>query len=249
MKNFPILFALMIFVMSGCGGGGGGTASTSGAAAKPLSSITVSPGSSSVAVGGTTQFIATGTYTDGTTQDITASVTWNSSEASVCTISNVADSIGKATALTAGTTTITAVSGDITGSTPFTIIALNPLTDVFLGGYHHIGDGIWSGEINSQFSYPTVGKTYSENFTLKDQPQQFAYATITFTHRGIESSAGYGDVLMINSYAIPLKDSNPDGSYTAFNSGKLPANIFLPNQTNTITLQSGNVPWNLTRLR
>ena len=92
---------------------------------------------------------------------------------------------------------------------------------------------------------PPVDASYSENFTLKDQPQQYAYATVTFMHKGIEVGSGYRDVLMVNGHAIPLQDSNADGSFTAFSSGKLPSNIFLANQDNAITFESGNVTWNV----
>src|SRR3989442_11496900 len=56
--------------------------------AATLVSIAVTPASSSMAVGTTKQFTATGTFSDSTTQDITASVLWSSSSAAVATINN-----------------------------------------------------------------------------------------------------------------------------------------------------------------
>ncbi|HET8637700.1 MAG TPA: Ig-like domain-containing protein, partial [Acidobacteriaceae bacterium] len=47
-----------------------------------LSSIAVTPATPSIAVGATQQFTATGTYTDGSEKNITASVIWTSSTAS-----------------------------------------------------------------------------------------------------------------------------------------------------------------------
>lgn len=82
-----------------------------------LSSIAVTPASSSIASGGTQQFTATGTYSDGSTQNLTSSVTWGSSATGVATIS----SGGLATAVGAGTTNITATSGSVTGSTTLTV--------------------------------------------------------------------------------------------------------------------------------
>jgi uncharacterized protein YjdB len=76
--------------------------------AAALLSIDVSPTAQSVPKGLTQQFSAKGTYTDGSTQDLTPSVTWSSSGSSA-TISNAAGSAGLATALSLGTATITAL--------------------------------------------------------------------------------------------------------------------------------------------
>ena len=62
--------------------------------AAALTSIAVTPASPSVAKGLTEQFTATGTYTDGTTANLTSQVTWASATASVATISNTAGSQG-----------------------------------------------------------------------------------------------------------------------------------------------------------
>lgn len=86
-----------------------------------LTSISVTPANQSIADGTTRQFTATGMYSDGTTQDLTTSVTWSSSSTNVATISNAGSSKGLATGVAAGSTTITASSGSITGSTSLTV--------------------------------------------------------------------------------------------------------------------------------
>lgn len=83
-----------------------------------LSSIVVTPANPSIANGTTQQFTAKGSYSNLSVQNITMSVTWNSSNTSVATIDNA----GLATVLSAGTTTITAMYGNITGSTLLTSI-------------------------------------------------------------------------------------------------------------------------------
>jgi len=90
------------------------------AATPTLTSISVGPANLTLHVGSTRQFIATGGYSDGSQQDITASVTWSSATATVASISNVAGSSGIATAVSAGSTTITAASGTLSGSTTST---------------------------------------------------------------------------------------------------------------------------------
>src|SRR5574341_53723 len=69
-----------------------------------LVSITVRPANSTIAIAVTQQFTATGTNSDATSQDITSSVTWSSSNTGVATI----NASGLATGVSAGTTTITA---------------------------------------------------------------------------------------------------------------------------------------------
>jgi hypothetical protein len=86
-----------------------------------LTSIAVTPVQSSVAVGSTQQFTATGTYNNGTNNNVTASVTWTSSNTSVATISNTTGSQGLATGVTVGASTITANVNSIKGSTSLAV--------------------------------------------------------------------------------------------------------------------------------
>ena len=76
-----------------------------------------------LAVGSTQQFTATGTYSDGSTMDITNQVTWASSATTMATIS----SAGLATGVAAGNTNITAsMSGVISPAVMLTVIAPTP---------------------------------------------------------------------------------------------------------------------------
>jgi 6-phosphogluconolactonase (cycloisomerase 2 family) len=104
--------------MSACGGSSG--SSTPPPAPSPsLTSIAVTPAAPSVAAGLTQQFTATGTYSDGTSANLTHSATWASDASSVATIS----SSGLATSKTQGTANISAAVGGIKGSTGFTVTA------------------------------------------------------------------------------------------------------------------------------
>src|SRR5450432_2525907 len=66
-----------------------------------LVSIAVTPATPSIAKGTNQQFVATGTYGDGTTQNLTAMVTWASATAATATISNAAGTAGLATSVAA----------------------------------------------------------------------------------------------------------------------------------------------------
>src|SRR5215475_3447867 len=86
-----------------------------------LSSIAVTPQTPSVAINKTLQMTATGTYDDGSTKNITGSVTWSSSKTSIATVSDS----GVVAGIAAGTASITATSGSVSGSTNVTITIAN----------------------------------------------------------------------------------------------------------------------------
>ena len=88
-----------------------------------LVSIAVTPTDPSVVVGTTQQFMATGTYSDASTGDLTSDVTWASSLAAVATIA----AGGQATSVAEGTTTISAALEAVVGSTILSVTATAPL--------------------------------------------------------------------------------------------------------------------------
>ena len=85
-----------------------------------LVAINVTPINPSVPAGLSLAFTATGTFSDGTTRDLTSIATWSSS-ASSATISNAAGSNGVATGVSPGVTQISAQSGSVSGSTTLTV--------------------------------------------------------------------------------------------------------------------------------
>ncbi len=86
-----------------------------------LSSIAISPSAPTVAVSGNQQLIATGTFSDGTTLDITEYVGWASSDTSKADVSNATDTKGIAYGFSAGTVTVTATKGTVVGKDTLTI--------------------------------------------------------------------------------------------------------------------------------
>ncbi len=79
--------------------------------AQTLVSISVSPGSASVAAGSTQSFSAIGTYSDNSTQDLSSMANWTSSDYTVASVAG-----GLANAFNVGQTTIQAKVGGVTGS-------------------------------------------------------------------------------------------------------------------------------------
>jgi hypothetical protein len=91
-----------------------------------LVSIAVTPANPTVVVGQRQQFTATGTFSDNSQKDLTSSVTWSSTNGDVASIVNTPGvaGTGNATALAAGSTTITATdppSVQVSGSTTLTV--------------------------------------------------------------------------------------------------------------------------------
>jgi uncharacterized repeat protein (TIGR03803 family) len=103
MRRFAAL--TMLALMAACGGGGGGPTGP----APTLQSLAITPATSSQLLGKPVQYHATGTYSDGSTRDLTATAMWNTVDAAVVTIS----ASGLASPLHVGTTTLMASSGSV----------------------------------------------------------------------------------------------------------------------------------------
>jgi hypothetical protein len=86
-----------------------------------LVSLVLTPPAPTANVGTTQLFVATGTFSDGSTQDITLNSHWSSSSASVATIANAPSVAGLANCNNIGTSTIGANSGGITGTALLTV--------------------------------------------------------------------------------------------------------------------------------
>lgn len=87
-----------------------------------LESIAVEPATSNLAVDATLKYLARGTFSDGSTQDLTEQVTWASSDPGVATISNAAGNRGEARGVSAGTTEISATFGTTVGTAQLTVV-------------------------------------------------------------------------------------------------------------------------------
>ena len=132
MKKVTCIAVLILASLNwGCGGGASGsksqasgttgtTGSTGSSNTTPtVSSLAVSPASMSIGMGSTQQFVATAHLSDGTTKDMSSSVTWSSSDATVASIG----ASGLASGAAAGTVTISAQSGTVHGSATLSVTA------------------------------------------------------------------------------------------------------------------------------
>lgn len=97
------------------GGQQGSTSLTVTAAV--ITSISVTPNNPTINDFQTQQFTATGTFSDASTQDVTNSATWSSTATGVATVNTA----GLATGVSAGSTTIQASIGAVSGNTTLTV--------------------------------------------------------------------------------------------------------------------------------
>jgi len=92
-----------------------------------LVSIAVTPTNPSITKGATQQFTATGHFSDGTTQDLTASATWSSS---LTTVATIGVNTGLTTSVGTGSTNITATQNAVTSNTAVLTVTPATLTSI-----------------------------------------------------------------------------------------------------------------------
>ena len=88
-----------------------------------LSSVSISPTNTTLANGTSTNFLATGVYSDSSTQNVTTLSIWSSSNTGVATIATSGADIGKVTSVGVGASTIQATFGGQSDSTVLTVTA------------------------------------------------------------------------------------------------------------------------------
>jgi uncharacterized protein YjdB len=131
-----------------------------------LQSIAVAPASPSIDIGTTEAFTATGTYSDNSTQDLTSQVTWTSDSSPVATI----NASGVASALKAGSSSISATLGGISGGAVLTVINVSLVSIAVTPA----NPSVPKGETESF----TATGTFSDN-TKQDLTSQVTWASAT----------------------------------------------------------------------
>jgi Bacterial Ig-like domain (group 2) len=170
-----------------------------------LQSITVNPGNPVVTVGGTQQLSATGTYSDSSTHDLTASVTWSSAIMSVATIS----AAGLASGVSAGTSKIQAALSGITGSATLTVNNPVPAINTLAPAHAPAGAGFALTVNGTNFV-----STSTVNFNGKTQAPTYVSATqLTTTIPASDASAG-GTVGVTVTNSAPGGGTSSSASFT-----------------------------------
>jgi trimeric autotransporter adhesin len=220
--NRALALVSLLLTMSffGCGGGSGGHV---GPPPPPtLVSLAVTTTTPSIAPGTTAQFVATGTFSDSSTKNLTSSVTWTSSAASVATISNTSGTIGIASAVAAGTSTITATSGSVSGNATLTVtnaslssLAVTPTNSSIDVGtqLQLIATGTFSDGSKQDVSNLSVWTSSSSNIAAVTTNSGLATGknqgttSITATFGGLSNSTNL-TVTLANLVSIQIKPDN-----------------------------------------
>jgi hypothetical protein len=117
MNGWPIYIDLWACGTAGTSLGNSQIAVLTVVAAPVLQSIVVTPPTATIGIGEMQAFVATGTYSGGSTRDVSSSATWASDTPTVATV--IAG--GVATGVAMGTAKISATMGGIAGSTMLTV--------------------------------------------------------------------------------------------------------------------------------
>src|SRR5271157_4372042 len=193
-----------------------------------LVSIAVTPVNPSIAAGTQQQFTATGTYSDGSKQNVTNAVTWTSSATSVATI----NSTGLASGIAAGNTTIQAASGSINGTTGLTVtapvlvsIAVTPVNPSIAAGTQQqfTATGIYSDGSKQNL---TASATWTSSATSVATINSAGLASgIAAGNTSIQAAAGsiFGstsltvtcDCITLDGNVHGVQDNGPSASTTA----------------------------------
>jgi hypothetical protein len=196
-----------------------------------LVSLAVSPANPSASVGSTVPFKAAGTYSDGTTADLTTAVTWSSSNPTVATASNSPGTQGLASALSPGTTGITATLG--TTSSPADTLTVNVpdispviVKDNGQAGYYEYGQ--WStasGGFNGNVRTTGTGTSATNaQWALQVPPGTYDfYATWTASSSNTSAASFflYDGTSKLATVAVNQKTTPADGQYGGVTWAKL----------------------------
>jgi Bacterial Ig-like domain (group 2) len=155
-------------IQATCNGFTGTDVLTVQAIVPTLSSIAVTPPSPTQYNGSTVQFTATGTYSDGSQQDLTSQATWTSGTLSVATIAgNTAKCVANS-----GTSVITATLGAASGSQTLTCQAATTNTGE---NVYEMTSGTWIGPTTDG---PATLPTSGINTALSNTPSPGATVTV-----------------------------------------------------------------------
>jgi Bacterial Ig-like domain (group 2) len=214
--------------------------------APTLQSIFVISGEESVPLGKSLQLSATGQYNDGSTQDLTGSVQWASSNPAILSIG----SSGMATANAIGSVAVVAALGTIKGATPLAVgppvvvsVKIAPATSLLVtGGYEQLtafetfsdsttqrqtGAGPWSS------SNPSVADVTNHGFVVA---RHSGTTTISISSGSADASATLivKPLLAVSYFSHAntsgFADSNVRLSNPGATGGKLCAEIYVFDQ-------------------
>ncbi len=146
-----------------------------------LTRIEVAATSTTLSLGKQQALLALGHYSDGSLQDITEQVTWQSTPPEPLGISNASGSRGLATALAVGSLTATATLGNISGNLGLSVSAAT------LSSIDISPPGVRLG-LGTQASFQAIGR-YSDD-TIQDVSTQVSWVVVDTAIASISNAPG-----------------------------------------------------------
>jgi len=228
-----------------------------------LKSIAVTPATASIAPEAAQQFVATGTFSDNTTQDITDAVGWNSATPDVATID---PSTGLATAVAAGTTQITATQGGSGLPVALAVGSLNSntdsLPDLLIASQITNSVMVLTGNGDGTFSNPKTALTYTVGrkptavavgaFNTKTNAS-LGFVTTNFLDNSFSVFTGNGNGSFTqvkgSPFQLPSGEQGPVAVAVAdFNNDGIPDLAIVNQTTNNLSILLGNGDGTFTEL-
>ena len=215
---------------------GGTTASSDITVAAPGSSgagsgtpyINITPGTATETfLGETTQFIATGSLTGGASQSLAGQVQWSSSNVQVATIT----SGGLATAVGAGTTTITAQSGGTLATATLTVTISGTNTNASLNLIPSGASASFVGETTQFIALGNLNGTgVTQDLTSSVSWSSSDVSVATVDKNGLVTAVGA--ITGVGTTTITATGSTPSGSLitatATLSLGAAPGTVILP---------------------
>jgi len=171
ITNFLTILAIICVLaplLVGCGGSKDEDSIHQASEATEIVLVTVTPTTAEAAVGNPVQYMATATYSDGSTSNVTTKVNWESSDEEMVTI----DHSGNATMNAKGDVTITATMDDFSGSA-----ILSVLTTTIPSGETILSVSPWSASVKAGESTSFQAILISSDGTTQDVSTEVTWAS------------------------------------------------------------------------
>ena len=190
-------------LVAGCGGGGDqGRDPILGLPAAELVSLAVTPATASVAIGATQNLVATATYSDGSSRDVTVGAAWTSATPAVATV-NAAS--GVAVGVSVGNAVITAAFNGKSGTATVTVLPAALVSIALLPANPSVNIGA-----TQQF---VVMGTFSNN-TTRDVSAVSTFRSATTTVATINATTGLALGVSAGTSVITATSGALSGSTT-----------------------------------
>jgi len=171
-------------LLAGCSNGSGGSSTPPPVT---LTSIAVTPATPTIPVGTLQQFTATGTYSDQSTKDLTAQVTWSSSNTAVA--STASGGLLTAMIVNSSPVTVTATLSSVSGTTAVTV-ATASLTSIEIVGAPTVTIANGTSYQFTAYGFYNDGSRHNVTTQATWSSSNTAAATVGTTGRAASSGVG-----------------------------------------------------------